>query len=62
MDEKSKINSDPKESISIFLNDVEYPKALILKIMEIQSLPEEVVTEFLKTQGKFRADLNGKKT
>lgn len=61
MDEKFKINSDPKESKSILINDVEYPKDLILKIMKIQSLPEEVVIEFLKTQGKFRTDLNGKK-
>lgn len=61
MVEKTEMNSVSKESKSIPRNDSEYQKDLILKIMEIQSLPEDVVIEFLKTQGKFRTDLNGKK-
>lgn len=40
----------------------EFPDDLILKIMEVQSLPRDVAVAFLNTQGKLRTRKNGKET
>lgn len=62
MSDKSKIILDAGENKSFNPKISEFPDDLILKIMEVQSLPRDVVVEFLKTQGKLRTKKNEKET